>query len=486
MKEIARIPTTSFLPHEPAEAADTHYFDPKRTGFGTVVGGSATAVLTEVAALSRLQHPALLDSPHPIRGSSQYPLTTYRIFGYDLPISQNGEPLTQDKLVEAYMQDEEWLERHIRSRMAQGKEIVFAHHTVGTSLEPMIQSASGTRGDTLVVSRYHSRILPLDQMLDPPYFDRAYPAGAYRDELWRLQQNSLQESDFVLFPTQTERRKSIDAVSRAGILEETAAIAKFLVSPIPLKLDEFTPDPTGNKRKKAVETINQILQTTPQTDLNHIPDVVLDSDDCIFGYVGRFDFEKGIWELIDEYIDFLNDHRGQNNLPYLLAIGGLTNKPGILERHISTMEKINALPARLQKQIIMPLIPVAHQEVVHAYNLQIYNSAAEAFNISEKQARAAGIPVALTDLPAHQDTNTDLTAIQYSFGDSARIQQIFTQLHEGERFEELARAGRAHAISTFGDVQVCSNLIHTLQEKRPDFFKKDQYEGLTPGRAIPS
>lgn len=465
------IKTTSFLPHESALAANTAIYPPNKTGFGTIVGGTAPAVLTEVTAFAKLHKSPLaatLDSPFPIPRKHSFPLVPFAYLGYDQPRTPEGVPLTQADMIAAYRDDSRWMRQHIRNR-GYHPNIIFAHHTAGMVLEPFIQEAAhNSRDGVLIVARPHSPLLARDRHFNPDFYKLAY-SGSYGDRLWKFQEEALKAAHAVLFPTNTELEQSIEAVVGAGILTQDTADRKFLQVPIPIDLIAFSPDTDGTKRVQAIDRVNQLLGQTPKTTLNHIPDVALTPSDKIIGYVGRFDFEKGVWGLIEEYIQFLQENRTQNNLPYLLLIGGLTNKPGVLQKHQETLDKIRMLPPQLQRQILMPGVACPHQEVVHAYDMEIFNSLVETFNIGDKQARAASIPVALTQIPAHIDTNCPDTAVFYQT--PSQLRQIFFDVMRGATYSEVARTGMQHARSSFQAEAVCANLFQMLEEKFPDFFK---------------
>lgn len=468
-----QINLTSALPHESAAAADTTVVSPQESGFGAVVGGTAIAVQVEAEANTPLGV-VTLDSPHPLRDFSRYPPGNIRRLAYNTPTYENGKPMTQTDMIAAYSRDSRWMEEHVKDRSRPGKHVIFTHHTVGTTMEPRIQAElNGAGGNSLIVARYHSPLLAESRMFDPEFYAEAY-GNEYGQELWDLQRESLQHMGLVVFSTDTQRRQSIEAVAKFGLLPQDVAEERFATLPIPLNFKDFSPDTDGTKRQVHIENVNQLLQTVPQTDLNHIPQELLSPDDHIFGYVGRFDHEKGIWPLIDAYADFLTAHKHVEGakLGKLLAIGGLTNKPGILERHAQTLEKIKALPPHLQKYIVMPLVPAAHQDVIHAFNFQVYNSLAETFDISEKQARAAEKAVFITDIPAHMDTNIPgRTAYTYRFGDPRAYQTIFEAAMNPQMLAEIARQGHMHAMESFSDLVVCEQMMDVLKGKYPAFFQ---------------
>ena len=469
---------TSSLMHEGAISAKSDVIDFAKSGMGGITGGTAPAVETEASVNAQLPWKTYnLDSPHPVNGFAEYPELPYDILAYDRPIRKDGEFMTQDEMIEAYQQDDQWMKQHIADRQKPGKHIVFAHHTVSTNLEPVIQREAGTRDDTRIVARFHSPLLATTLLTDPESYNKMYP-GKYGDELWEAQAETLQDMDLVVFSTETERKKSVEAVQQYGLLTEEDAKHRFVTLPIPLNLSQFEPDTNGLQRQAHIANINRHLQRAHQNGITHLPRTIIGEDEQIFGYIGRFDHEKGIWDFLDAYAEFLQDARfGTIKPPTFVAFGGLANKPGIMDRHQLTLEKIRSLPPELQQHILLPLTPAPHHEIVYGFGMQVYPSVSETFNISEKQARAAGNLVAVSDIIAHRDTNAPGTALMFDPRQSNHYEQIFRAAMFPHEFEDVRRAGQAHAHQTFRDTEVCEQLVGILNDKFADFMEPSRHNG---------
>ncbi|QQS43445.1 glycosyltransferase [Candidatus Roizmanbacteria bacterium] len=469
---------TSSLMHEGAISARSDVIDFAKSGMGGITGGTAPAVETESRVNAQLDWKTYnLDSPHPVNGFDGYPELPYDILAYDRPVREDGEIMTQDEMIEAYQRDEQWMAQHVADRQKPGKHIIFAHHTVSTNLEPVIQREAGTRDDTRIVARFHSPLLATTLLTDPESYNTMYP-GKYGEELWEAQAETLQDMDLVVFSTETERKKSVEAVRQFGLMTGEDAENRFVTLPIPLNLSQFEPDTNGSKRREHVANINMHLQRAHQNGVTHLPRTAVGEDEQLFGYIGRFDHEKGIWDFIDAYAEFLHDARfGSIKPPTFVAFGGLANKPGIIDRHQLTLEKIRSLPPELQHYILLPLTPAPHHEVVHGFGMQVYPSFSETFNISEKQARAAGNLVAVSDIIAHRDTNGPDTALMFDPRQSRHYEQIFRAAMFPQEFEDVRRMGQVHAHRTFRDTEVCEQLVGILNEKFEDFMAKPRHNG---------
>lgn len=469
---------TSSLLHEGAISARSDVIDFAKSGMGGITGGTAPAVETEARVNAQLDWKTYtLDSPHPVNGFTDYPELPYDVLAYDRPVREDGEIMTQDEMIEAYQRDEQWMNQHIADRQRPGKHIIFAHHTVSTNLEPVIQREAETRDNTRIVARFHSPLLATTLLTDPDSYNAMYP-GKYGEELWEAQASTLQDMDLVVFSTKTEKEKSIEAVKTYGLMTEEDAIHRFVTLPIPLNLSQFEPDQTGMQRRSHIANINMHLQRAHQNGVTHLPRTAVGEDEQLFGYIGRFDHEKGIWDFLDAYAEFLRDARfGTLKPPTFVAFGGLANKPGIMERHQSTLEKIKSLPLALQQHILLPLTPAPHHEVVHGFGMQVYPSFSETFNISEKQARAAGNLVAVSNITAHHDTNAPGTAIMFDPRQSHQYEQIFRAAMFPQEFEDVRRTGQAHAHRTFRDTEVCEQLVGILNDKFSDFMTPPRHNG---------
>jgi len=481
---------TSFLPHEPPEGE-----------VGGVTGGTAPAVLVEaktnheyasriIGSLSNHSYPpetqSILDAPKP---HSEFcpPVDGLERLSYDLPRDTYGNVEQVWDMAQRYMADEQWVNAHLQARIRPGKHIIFDHHTLGMYLGSELASALPNRSNYLIGVRAHSQFLALTKYDRPDYYQTRYEGALGTQFMRDAQMEALRYADFTIVPTEIERIMTIEALVAQEVLTREQAESKIMTVGIPLDLSNFTPDDNeGTKRMYEIATVNEhIRQRTSQSESVGFIGSLLDPDANYISYVGRLDFEKRPWELAEAYASYLQENWSQRgNFARLLMIGGLTNKPGAAERHAQMIIMLKGLPTELQEYFTITGFPIPHENSVHISAIEIYPSAEEAFNISEKQKRATGGLVALSPVVGHIGTNirntrgaTDTALWVEPTPDWKSFTHIFEAARNPQQYQEIARAGYRH-VQQFRAFEVMRDLIGKLDSTFPGFFQNGRFDKL--------
>ncbi|MDA1317447.1 MAG: hypothetical protein O3B87_05520 [bacterium] len=499
------IQVTSFLPHESALAAAQAYtgLPFHVTGFGAVGGGTIPAVWKEVInAQQRVD--TTLDTPNPINRSWQLkkPLPFSTLL-YDLPRDEKGDALSWNQMIPYYSNDPDWMNQHIEHRSQPGKHLVLAHHTVGVAMETILGNQLPNGKDRIVAMRYHSQLLPATQAASPGYFLSTYGSIDPQDlnfrsdtkYLWDTQMQAVQAGDIHFISTDPERIATINAVVQNGWLSREQAENRFMTVPISIDTEKFQPDPDGSKRLEQIR--NMCIRDRGLLNLDYRKRFI--------GTVSRRDHEKNIWDLVKAYGQFIRSIRESDldTLPDLLIIGGPTNKPGVVEKEQSMHRYLDELPEKLRSKIHISLTPHAHEEVVHIMDMEIYPSWEESFNISEKEARAAGKLVALSrGAVGHQGTNTQDTAVWFDplpldedLGNAVSFNPVFHAAMEfqnsfnpktkpsksTQKYVEIAYTGRNHVNQNFSSNVILDKTLSGIDRRFPGFFTPDQYSKIYHG-----
>ncbi len=500
---------TEKLLHESALASAREYtgLSYHETGFGAVGGGTIPAVWNEALNAQQIAH-TILDTPNPIDGyihkGAAFPFETLL---YDVPRYPNKKVMTWADMIPAYENDLVWMDRHTEQQSQPGRHLSFLHHTVSVAMEASLRAQLLNNADRVVAMRYHSQLLPTTALLTPDYFAATYGSISPNDKrynpetayLWNIQQEAVQHGDVHFISTDPERVATIQAVSDVGWLTSGEAEDRFVTIPIPIDTEKFKPDPSGNQRAEQIRNLNLLSEFN------------LDPNKRYIGTVSRRDHEKNIWDLVKAYGQFARNMRESEltELPDLLIIGGPTNKTGVAEKEKSMQEFLHELPLYIRSKIHISHSPRPHEDVVHIFDMEIYPSWEESFNISAKEASAAGKAVALsTQASGHRGTNTQDTAIwftplplddslgnyvsyQHVFQSAIHLQRAFqpgsTQLsRESRKILDIAREGYNYVMQNFSSGRILEQTLRILDAKFPGFFTPDEYNGVYPGIQIPA
>ncbi len=486
----------SSLPHEAAEGV-----------VGGRIGGTAPAVRIEAHTnadhAKKLIHtliedadPALeahsiLDTPEPYEGYIPQVDNVERI-NYPTPTDEEGEVLQQWDMTKAFIEDDKWMATHIEPFMRPGRKIFIDHHTVGMAVGAhLAELMHAQRGDALIGLRAHSAFLAMTKQVTPEYYEERYAHADGTQRLWDAQKTGMEYADFILFPTEIEKQRTIEAVTSEGIMNREEIEAKSITSGIPLDLTEFAPDDEqGTRRLQEIEIVNGLI------DQNYDPKVSfigskLQPEDKYLASIVRLDHEKRPWETVDAYIDYLQENwSSKGDFAKFLLIGGLSNKLGIAEKHTAMLNRLKSLPPELQEYFIVTGFPIAHNVCAHIPTVVANLSGEEGFNISEKQSRAAGILVALTPVVGHVGTGvynepgkTDTALWTPITTDWTQMAHVFEAARNPDQYRHIAEAGYQHA-QQFSAEAVCGQLIVDLNQRFPGFFQKNGKNNLHQGVSL--
>lgn len=468
---------TSFLPHESAKAADPSFsgLSFAEASVGDVGGGTIFSVWQEAMVFHRYLAGALvtLDTPDPVGQFHSRKKFPFQTLDYQIPRQPDGSPMQWWEMREAYQSDQRWMKEHLESRMRPGKHIVFAHHNVGAGLETDFSRIAGPeyKKDRLLIMRYHSQLLIVTQTRSPEYFAKTYGSydvrsSHYRkttDYLHTMQREALHTGDLHVFATEGERDASIAAIIAEGCIPQEEAERKFVTIPPFINSGKFTRDDTlETLRKSQLKQFNTVLGADRQ----------LSENVRYIGYVGRLDWEKNVWDMIEAYCRYRQANMGNpEHLPDLLIIGGPTNKPGVKERHEAMVRFVSDQPRHIRGHVHIAGFPYPHEQVVHLFDMEIYPSLEESFNISEKQARAAGKLVALSDLAiGHIGTNAPDTAMFFTPSDDWRsFIPVFEASQRIGTFRGIVEKGYCHSHHRFSNAAIFRKTMELLEKQFPGF-----------------
>lgn len=497
-KRMANSETLTFkssLLHEAAEGK-----------VGGVIGGTAPAVLIESqtnanhagsliqelitdADPSLLAH-SILDTPEPYPGYIP-PLDNVERINYPTPVDHKGDPLQQWEMANAYMEDEEWIARHIEPFMRPGRKVFIDHHTVGMEVGARLaEEMEGNRKDVLIGLRAHSAFLFQTKHVTPDYYNERYEGAEGTQKLWDAQVRGIQYPDFILFPTEIERQRTIEAIEHEGLMSRKEIEKKSITSGIPLDLRNFTPDLDGSRRYQEIATVNALIQQKADPSVSFIGSM-LRPDDKYLASIVRLDHEKRPWETVTAYAEYLQANwSSKGDFAKFLLIGGLSNKPGIVEKHAKMLSMLHSLPQELQEYFIVTGFPINHDVCAHIPGVVVNGSGEEGFNISEKQSRAAKILVALTPVVGHVGTGlynqpgqTDTALWMPITSDWTQMAHVFEAARNPDAYRDIAEAGYQH-VQQFSAEAVCGQLLVDLNERFPGFFQKNGRNNLFPGIAL--
>lgn len=469
---------TSFLPHESAKAADPFYsgLSYAEANVGDIGGGTIFSVWQEALMFHR--HLAgstiTLDTPDPLEPFVPRKKFPFETLSYQLPRHHDGTPMQWWEMREAYRQNERWMQQHLQQRLLPGKHLVFAHHNVGAGLETDFVRSIGPeyKKNRLLIMRYHSQLLIVTQTRSPEYFAKTYgsydpQSPLYRkttDYLHAMQREAMHTGDLQVFATEGERDASIAAIIAEGCIPQEEALRKFVTIPPFINSGKFSRDDTAETwRKEQLKQFNTLLPA----------DQRLSEERRYIGYVGRLDWEKNVWDMVESYGKYRHHvPEKAGELPDFLIIGGPTNKPGVKERHAAMLKRIADLSPDIRDHIHIVGFPYPHEQVVHLFDMEIYPSLEESFNISEKQARAAGKLVALSDLAiGHIGTNMPDTALFFTPTDDWRsFIPVFEAAQDIKRYRTIIEKGYCQAHHRFSNAAIFRKMMEVLQEQFPGFI----------------
>lgn len=469
---------TSFLPHESAKAADPSYsgLSYKEANVGDIGGGTIFSVWQEAMVFHRYLSGAkiTLDTPDPVDNFTPRRRFPFETLSYPLPRQSDGAPMQWWEMREAYHQDKQWMSEHLQQRLRPGKHIVFAHHNVGAGLETDLARLTGPKykQNRLLIMRYHSQLLIVTKTRSPEYFAKTYGSydprsPTYRkttDYLHAMQREAMHTGDLHVFATDGERDASIAAVTAEGCIPQEEAQEKFVTIAPFINSGRFSRDNSkGTLRQEQLKYFNLLLPSVQR----------LPQERRYIGYVGRLDWEKNVWALIEAYGHYRRHYPDcAAPLPDLLIIGGPTNKPGVGKRHAEMLQFVSDLPPQISGHIHIAGFPYPHEQVVHLFDMEIYPSLEESFNISEKQARAAGKLVALSDLAiGHVGTNTTETALFFTPTDDWHsFIGIFEAAQHIYQYRSIIDKGYSQAHQRFSNAAIFRKTMEVLNEKFPGFI----------------
>lgn len=444
---------------------------------GDIGGGTIFSVWQEAMVFHRYLAGAVItmDTPDPVDNFTPRRRFPFETLSYPLPRQSDGANMQWWEMREAYRHDKRWMKEHVRQRMRPGKHIVFAHHNVGVGLETDLSAriAPPQEKNRIVVMRYHSQLLIVTKTRTPEYFRKTYGSfdprsPAYRkttDYLHAMQREALCLGDLHVFATEEERKASITAIDAEGCITMEEAQRKFVTIPPFINSGRFSrADSQQTVRRVQMKQFNALFPSEKR----------LPEDRRYIGYVGRLDWEKNVWSLIESYGHYRRHYPDRAvELPDLLIIGGPTNKPGVGKRHAEMLQFVADLPRQISKHIHIAGFPYPHEQVVHLFDMEIYPSLEESFNISEKQARAAGKLVALSDLAiGHVGTNTPDTALFFTPADDWRsFIPVFDAARHIYQYRSIIDKGYSQAHQRFSNASIFRKMMEILDERFPGFIQ---------------
>lgn len=162
-----------------------------------------------------------------------------------------------------------------------------------------------------------------------------------------------------------------------------------------------------------------------------------ESNDCVFGYVGRITGDKGINELLKAF------ERAEIDNGKLLLIGAI--------EYGQTIDKSLIESARNDNRVIFHLPVEDIERYYAAMDVLILPSYREGFGMVVVEAEAMGVPVIVTDIPGPTDAMIpDKTGLVVKKADVDSLVSAMRELAgSAEKRERLGAAGHSFAVENF-------------------------------------
>lgn len=502
--EAPNLHITTALLHESGLGARGNY---SKTGFGTDTGGTAPTADDEATAFynyaqhiidnlspgTQLQPNVILDTPEPYAGFEPPESLGYTAFTWKMPQKEDGSKLQEWEIASALMQMDSWRDQHIEARSQPGRHIITDHHIASMDVGTQLSEEYNPRDRYIRMIRAHSPLRVYLEHSNPQYYQEQYEGKPGADYFKRVQAEAIQEADVVLFPTDIEREGSELAIAEHKILSLDEIRRKSATVAIPMDISDyvdkspFNPINTGKEdflqqyRVRQIEKLNKWLMS-PVNSLSFVGDFI-HPDNTYMAYIGRLDDEKGIFDAVTAYAEYLKHAwNSKGTFAHFLVLGGLSHKPGNIEKMRHMIQAVRELPNELQEYFIIPNAPYPHEAIDTVPSMGIYPSQEEAFNRGEKQARAVGTLVALSKVSGHIGTNIldDPTQTPTAIGftptdDWTSYAEVFEAARHPEEYRDIAKAGYEH-VQQFSSEAVCHDILNLVHSRFNGFLDSD---GLT-------
>ena len=404
------------------ESAHAFRADLERSGAGASVGGAAIAtelqmkgialhgkdMLEEIGVSDDVGF--LLQTPSPHEGYTPEGVE-YATELFDLPTGADGKPLPYDKMIDAYLNRPEILERYRELLGKHDKIIDIAHFYVeaavrGALLEELAKEPGyeNLAERVLQVTYFHSSPALTIRAESPEYFQNSNTSWERR-----MYEIATLKTSTVAFSTRQEREITARAYDGVYGLTYEDIMKRSVVAPLPINSEAFNVENPTEKRAEARQKLG------------------LKQDATVLGMVTRIDTEKGYDVLIENFVQWLNDLKEQgadiSNIQ-LAVLGGVPLKdPRLMSRAQEMKQYIASLPEDIQSQIIFPGVAMSASEVMFAFDAYFGPSQTETLHLAPKEAGLCqvqseidgttithGIPAFLSKIAAHEETHPNDSA----------------------------------------------------------------------------
>ena len=323
---------------------------------------------------------------------------------YPLPRNPDGTVPQYDEMVDMYLQNEPLMAAtaaDMRAMADRGPTFSLGHFWVDLAVRKEIINRLGI--ELPGYASFHSALALQIKAENPRAYADLVASGNLSPKRQELEQILL-GSNVTLFSTEAERRMTIDAYSGRLVNGQPLLRSQLenntLVVPLTIDSDLYTPESPDTPNKKRKEQRAQYLAQYGITD-----------DDFVIGGVLRLDDEKGYDEFARAFIQYLvqfSPTSAHDMPPKLFFSGGVPNKPGMPEKYAALVDHIAEFEAEFPQyagHVVIPNVAIDHKNIANAFNWVVGPSKTETFHLVPKEANAAGVPVALTRIAAHEATH---------------------------------------------------------------------------------
>ncbi|MCX7996541.1 MAG: hypothetical protein N2691_02140 [Patescibacteria group bacterium] len=473
------------------------------SGGGSATGGAAPATVSmaeafalhaeEVLANEGYHYgvDVLLDTPYPYRGydpaEAGFP-ENMRTFMYGLPRHRNGSPASYDDMIRMYKRRAAQMaamKAEFRAMVSRGPTFSLGHFYVDLAVRRHVLAELAQYGPVIPqYGAFHSALADQIKLESPGLYAALVESGNLTRR--RIQaERVLIASNITMFSTEAERQMTIQALTgkkvNGRILTTEYLEARTLVVPLTIDSDQFSPEDPMQPNRKRNEQRKAFLG-----------EYGIALEDFVIGGVMRLDAEKGYDEFARGFIEFLEefenlyrDPTSRPRVPKLFIAGGVPNKPGMQEKYEALLKRIREFEEshpKYQGHIIIPNTAFHHGKIANAFDWLVGPSLSETFHLAPKEANAAGVPVALTNIAAHHETHGH-SAIYFDLvkedrngvftPDTQSIIEVIQRMLDPQIRDYYAKAGIINS-QRFSKHAVAELLVKDMLSRYPHQFEHSQ------------